>query len=64
MWRTYWISAPFKNVTEKKNTLHLFKTSDETRNNFPGEVSESSFPGIYFESQPYTQHSWKIEKIK
>ena len=33
------ITASFENVSVRINTLHVLNTNDETRNNFPDEVS-------------------------
>ena len=51
------MTAPFENVSERKSTLHVFNTNDETRNNFPDEVSELSVPGTYVDRQPLTHHN-------
>ena len=51
------ISAPFENVSERNNTLHVFNTNDETRINIPDEVSELSVPETHFDRQPRTHHS-------
>ena len=50
-------SAPFENVCERNNTLHVFNTNHETRNNVPDKVSELSLPATHFEQQPHTHHS-------
>ena len=50
------ITASLGNVSENNNTLHVLNTNDETRNNIPDEVSESSVPGTYFDRQPHTYH--------
>ena len=47
------ITAPFFNVSERNNTLHVFNTNDETRNNVPDEVSELSVPGTHSDQQPH-----------
>ena len=51
------VSAPFKNVSERNNTLHVFNTNYETRNNIPDEISELSVPGTHFDRQPHTHHT-------
>ena len=38
------ITAPFENASRMNNTLHVFNTNDETRNNIPDGVSELSVP--------------------
>ena len=41
-WERIGITARFENASERKHTVHVFNTNDETRNNFPDEVSEMS----------------------
>ena len=48
--------APFENVSEKNNNLHVLNTNDETRNIIPDEVSELLVPGTHFDWQPHTDH--------
>ena len=55
------ITAPFENVSERNNTLHVVSTNDETRNNIPGEVSELSVQGTHFDRQPHTHHTRKSQ---
>ena len=59
------ITAPFENVPETNNTLLVFNTNDETRNNIPGEVCELSVSGTHFDQQPHAHHSvlslWQIQ---
>ena len=50
------ITAPFENVSERNNTLHMFNANDVTRDNIPDEVSELLFPGTHFDRQPHTHH--------
>ena len=38
------IIASFENVSERKNTLHVLNTNDDTRNYITDEVSELSVP--------------------
>ena len=38
------ISAPFENVSETSNTLHVFNTNCETQIRFSDELSELSVP--------------------
>ena len=45
------ISALFENVSENNNTLHVFNTNDEIRNNIPDEVSELSVSRTHFDRQ-------------
>ena len=52
------ITVPFENVSERNNTLHVFNTNDETRNDIPDEVKELSVRGTHFDRQPYTHHSY------
>ena len=51
------IFASFENVSQRNNTLHVFHTNDETRNNFSDEVTELSVPGTHLDRQPHTHHS-------
>ena len=51
------ITAPSDNVSERNNTLHVFNTNDETRNNIPDEVSELTVPGTHLDRQPHTHHN-------
>ena len=48
------ITAPFENVSERKNTLYAFNTNDD---NFPDKVIELSVPGTHLYRQPPTHHS-------
>ena len=50
------INASFENASENNNTLSVTNVNDETRHNFPDEVSESSVPGTHFDRQPQTHH--------
>ena len=49
-WENIMITVSFENAYEKKNTLHVLSTNDETRNNIPDEVNELSIqiPGTHF----------------
>ena len=51
------INASFENASENNNTLRVPNVSDETRLNFPDEVSELSVPETRFDWQPQTHHS-------
>ena len=52
------ISAPFENVSERNNTLHVFNINDETRNIIPGELSELSvIPGTHLDRLPHTHYN-------
>ena len=51
------ISAPFENIHERNNTLHVFSTIDKTRNIILDEVNELSVPGTHLDWQPHTHHS-------
>ena len=56
------ITAPFENVSKSNNTLDVFNTIDETRNNIPDEVSELSVPGTHFDRQSHIHHNrWRIK---
>ena len=52
------IAAPFENVSEKNNTLHVLNANDETRNKIPDELSELSVPNTQFDQQPHTHHNF------
>ena len=58
------ITAPFQNVSVRNNTLHVFNTNDETRNDIPEEVSELSVPGTHYDRLPHTHHSPWVVIIK
>ena len=45
------IFASFENVSQRKNTIHLFNTNDETRRNNSDEVSGLSVPVAHFDQQ-------------
>ena len=55
-WGKNGISAPFKNESDKNNTLHVFNTNDESRNIIPDKVSELSVPETQFDGQTHTFH--------
>ena len=48
------ITALFESISERNNTLYMLSANDETRNNNPDEVSESSVPGTHFDRQSHT----------
>ena len=50
------ITAPFENVSESNNTLHMLKTNDESENSIPNNISELSIPDTYFDRKPQTHH--------
>ena len=52
------INAFFENASGNNNVLHVSNVNDETRNNFPDEVSGFSFPETRFDRQTHTHHSW------
>ena len=56
------ITAPFENVSERNNTLHVLNMN-ETRSKIPDEVSELSVPDTHFDRQPNTHHTLIIEYI-
>ena len=56
------ITVTFENVCERKNTLHLLSTNDETRNSIPVEVTELLVPGTHFDRQPDTHHSSRCNR--
>ena len=45
------ITASFKNVYKRNNTYHDLNSNDETRGNFPDEISELSVPRTHFDRQ-------------
>ena len=51
------ITATFDNVSKRNNTVHVFNTNDETRNNIPDKVSELSVPRSHLDRKPHTHHS-------
>ena len=57
------IAAPFKNVSERNNTLHVLNMNDETRNKISDEVSELSVPDTLFDRQPHTHHIRLISNL-
>ena len=61
-WGKIGITAPFENLSERNNTVHVLNTNDETLNKVPDEVSELSVPDTYFDRQPHTHHKylWEI----
>ena len=50
------VTAFFENVSVRNNTLHVLNMKDETRNKFPGVVSDLSFPEALFDQQHHTRH--------
>ena len=50
------ITVPPENVSEGKNTLHVSKINDETRNKIQDKVSELSVLGASFDREPQTHH--------
>ena len=49
-------NASFENASGNSNTLGVSNVNDETRHNFPDEVSELSVPETHFDRQPHTHH--------
>ena len=54
------ITAPFENVSERNNTLHVLNTNDETRNKIPDEVSELFVQDTHVDRQPHTHHRYPL----
>ena len=50
------INTFFDDVSGNNNVLHVSNVNDETRNNFPDEVSELSVPEARFDRQTRTHH--------
>ena len=50
------ITASFENVSEKNNTSRVLNSNDETRGNFPDELSELLVSGTHFDRQLHTHH--------
>ena len=58
------INTTSENASENNNTLRVPNVSDETRLNFPDELSELSVPETRFDRQPQTHHSGSTKKQK
>ena len=50
------IFASFENASGNNNILHVPNVNDETRHNFPDDVSWLSVPGTHLDRQPHTHH--------
>ena len=50
------INASFENASGNNNEPQVSKVNDETRNNIPDEVSESSVPEKRFDRGTHTYH--------
>ena len=50
------ITASFKNASGNNNVLHISNRNDETRDNFPEELSALSVPEARFQRQSHTHH--------
>ena len=50
------INASFENASRNNDTLDVSNVKDETRHNFPDQVSEFSIPETRFDRQPHTHH--------
>ena len=48
------VSAFFENASENNNVPHVSNVNDETRRDFPDEVSELSVSGTRFDRQSHT----------
>ena len=51
------VSASFENASENNNVSHVSNVNDETRRDFPDEVSELSVSGTRLDRQSHTHHS-------
>ena len=51
------ITTPFENASGDNTVSHISNVNDETRNNFPDEVSELSAAQTRFDRQPHTHHN-------
>ena len=51
------INASFENASENNNMPDVSNGNDETRRDFPDEVSELSVSGTRFDRQSHTHHS-------
>ena len=51
------VSASFENASENNNVPQVSIENDETRRDFPDEVSELSVSGTRFDWQSHTHHS-------
>ena len=60
------ITAPFENVSEMNNALHVFNTNAETRKVIPDEVSELSVLDTHFDWQlsQYTREAYGHKEKK
>ena len=62
------INTSFENASENNNVLHVSNVNDETRRDFPDEVSELSVPGTRFDHKYHktTIYQWlnKHQEIK
>ena len=50
------IIVSFENASGNNNVQQVSNGNDETRNNFPDEVSELSVSGTHFDRQTHTHH--------
>ena len=53
------MNASFENASKNNDTLDVSNVNDETRHNFPDEVSELSVPETRFDRQAHAHHSFQ-----
>ena len=57
------INASFENASRNNNVQQLSNGNDETRNNFPDEVSEMSVSETRFDHQSHTLHNYCFQSM-
>ena len=58
------INTSFENASGNNNILHVSNADDETRQNFPDEVSELSVPETRFDRQVHAHHNDPTQEDK
>ena len=57
------VGASFENASENNYVPHVSNVNDETRRDFPDEVSQFSVSGARFDRQSHTHHNYVIRKV-